>query len=48
MQEKNESWWDASIGDEKKGQVRLSAEWKPVHMSALSDYVTGHGFEGNA
>lgn len=46
LQEKNESWWDVALGDDKTGQVRLSAEWKPVLMSSLSDYVAGHGFEG--
>lgn len=48
LQEKDEGWWDLSVGDEqKRGQLRLSALWKPVLMSSLSDYVDGHGFEGN-
>lgn len=46
LQENNESWWDLMNGEEKAGQLRLSAEWKPVAMSAISDYAGGHGFEG--
>lgn len=45
LQEKNDSWWDLVTGDECMGQLRLSAEWKPMLMSGLSDYVSGHGFD---
>jgi Ca2+-dependent lipid-binding protein len=46
LQESNESWWDLLNGEEKSGELRLSAEWKPVAMSGVSDYAGGHGFEG--
>lgn len=45
QQEKNDGWWDLVQGDEAVGQIRLSAEWKPIVMSGLSDYVSGHGFD---
>jgi Ca2+-dependent lipid-binding protein len=45
LQEKNDSWWDIVDGDKSMGQIRLSAEWKPMLMSGLSDYVSGHGFD---
>jgi Ca2+-dependent lipid-binding protein len=45
LQEKNDSWWDLVKDDEQTGQLRLSAEWKPMVMSGLSDFVGGHGFD---
>lgn len=46
LQEKNDSWWDLAMDDQLAGQLRLSAEWKPMVMSGLSDFVSGHGFDG--
>jgi Ca2+-dependent lipid-binding protein len=45
LQEKNDSWWDLVRDDGQTGQLRLSAEWKPMVMSGLSDFVGGHGFD---
>ncbi|KAI7885425.1 C2 domain-containing protein [Mucor mucedo] len=45
LQEKNDSWWDLVDGDTCLGQIRLSAEWKPIMMSNLTNFVSGHGFD---
>lgn len=45
QQEKNDSWWDLIDGDECLGQLRLSAEWKPMIMSGFSNFVSEHGFD---
>ncbi|KAG2236778.1 hypothetical protein INT48_006962 [Thamnidium elegans] len=44
-QEANDSWWDLVDGDECLGQLRLSAEWKPMIMSGLSTAMNGRGFD---
>lgn len=45
QQEKNDSWWDLVNDTEQAGQLRLSAEWKPMVMSGISDFVSRNGFD---
>ncbi|KAI9485598.1 MAG: C2 domain-containing protein [Benjaminiella poitrasii] len=45
QQETNNNWWDLTNDDQKVGQLRLSVQWKPMVMTGLSDYISGHGFD---
>lgn len=45
QQQKNDSWWDLVNESEQTGQLRLSAEWKPMVMSGISDFVNRNGFD---
>ncbi|CEP18998.1 hypothetical protein [Parasitella parasitica] len=45
QQGKNDSWWDLVSEGEQTGQLRLSAEWKPLIMSSTSDFVSRNGFD---
>ncbi|KAI8090290.1 C2 domain-containing protein [Gilbertella persicaria] len=44
QQEKNDSWWPLTNNDTQNGEIRLSAEWKPMILSGLSDFVSAQGF----
>ncbi|KAI7856792.1 hypothetical protein BDC45DRAFT_502332 [Circinella umbellata] len=45
FQEENEGWWPLTMNDEPVGNVRLSAQWKPVIMPGLRDGLGGHGYD---
>ncbi|KAI7902614.1 C2 domain-containing protein [Cokeromyces recurvatus] len=45
QQEHNNSWWNLTNDDKQVGQLRLSAQWKPMIMNGLSEYVSGHGYD---
>lgn len=45
-QEENEGWWQLTREDKPVGQIRFSAEWKPVVMTGLTEGLGGHGYEG--
>ncbi|KAI8367199.1 C2 domain-containing protein [Choanephora cucurbitarum] len=45
QQERNNGWWTLTNNDTQNGQIRLSADWKPMMMSPISDFVGAHGFD---
>ncbi|KAI8374245.1 uncharacterized protein BYT42DRAFT_575688 [Radiomyces spectabilis] len=45
QQEENENWFPLNLDNHEIGQLRLSAQWKPVVMTGLADYVGSHGFD---
>ncbi|KAI8987617.1 C2 domain-containing protein [Mycotypha africana] len=45
LQTTNSSWWKLMHEDKQVGELRLSAEWKPVMMTGLSDIANIHGFD---
>jgi Ca2+-dependent lipid-binding protein len=45
LQSENEGWWNIMNGDEKFGQIRFNAEWKPMTMAGLDNIVSAHGFD---
>ncbi|KAI8875371.1 hypothetical protein K501DRAFT_202772 [Backusella circina FSU 941] len=45
LQSENEGWWDIMNGDEKYGQIRFNAEWKPMVMAGMNSLVNANGFD---
>lgn len=47
-QEENGGWWIVSLNDAATGNIRLSAQWKPVVMAGLTteSMISGHGYDG--
>ena len=48
QQERNNGWWPLTNNDTQNGQIRLSADWKPMMMSPISDFVGANGFDSKS
>ncbi|CEG70147.1 hypothetical protein RMATCC62417_06095 [Rhizopus microsporus] len=44
LQQSNDGWWDITNEEQTVGQIHLSAEWKPMVTTGLSDILDGHEF----
>ncbi|KAG0166021.1 hypothetical protein DFQ30_007676 [Apophysomyces sp. BC1015] len=45
QQETQDFWWNLTLNDEDVGQIRLSAQWKPVVMTGFAEGLGSHGYE---
>ncbi|KAF7723819.1 hypothetical protein EC973_001603 [Apophysomyces ossiformis] len=45
QQESQDFWWNIALNGEVTGQVRVSAQWKPVVMTGFAEGLGSHGYE---